>query len=483
MKKLWFLGVALLFAACTKVGQVPPPQYVMQAQPLAMQVSGCAPSTDVPAVCGNGAVEIGEACDDGNTVSGDGCSNQCLGEAAADNIFNPQSPLYSNLQVQASPAANSDKNDHGKFRSNIDMNHLGYADPIVHPCDAGNSHLHQFYGNLLTNETTTTEMSLLTSPSSSALGGPLNKTAYWTPTLIRPLYVQNPDGSYAKDASGAFVRALDANGNPDFAVVFPDQAYVVDNHAVPVLNAQGRPTYTNRAAEFYYTRGVDPSVVIQPFPQGLRIVMGNHAATGPQSTDIVKWGCVSSTGAAVGPQQLNHVPVCAVGTYLKVNYMFPSCWDGKHLDVADHKSHMDYPTSFKLPNGTWSPYPKCQKTAYPITLPQVVYNIQYPVTQYSGGPSASTADWFLSSDDYLNGQLPSLTTPAGYSAHADWFMAWDRQIMLTFVQYCINGQRSCANGNLGNGYRLATQNPGAGDTAPYIKVVNLGAGNGVDTHP
>jgi fibro-slime domain-containing protein len=38
-----------------------------------------APSFDVapPAVCGNAIVEIGETCDDGNTVSGDGCSSTC----------------------------------------------------------------------------------------------------------------------------------------------------------------------------------------------------------------------------------------------------------------------------------------------------------------------------------------------------------------------------------------------------------------------
>lgn len=32
--------------------------------------------------CGNGAVDRGEACDDGNTASGDGCSPQCQQEAA-----------------------------------------------------------------------------------------------------------------------------------------------------------------------------------------------------------------------------------------------------------------------------------------------------------------------------------------------------------------------------------------------------------------
>lgn len=35
-----------------------------------------------PAICGNGRVERGEQCDDGNLVNGDGCSNRCQIEAA-----------------------------------------------------------------------------------------------------------------------------------------------------------------------------------------------------------------------------------------------------------------------------------------------------------------------------------------------------------------------------------------------------------------
>lgn len=41
--------------------------------------AGACPSfTASAAVCGNGVLDSGEACDDGNTVSGDGCSGDCL---------------------------------------------------------------------------------------------------------------------------------------------------------------------------------------------------------------------------------------------------------------------------------------------------------------------------------------------------------------------------------------------------------------------
>jgi cysteine-rich repeat protein len=43
-------------------------------------VENCSPGAAAEPVCGNGAVEIGEQCDDGNTTSGDGCSATCRTE-------------------------------------------------------------------------------------------------------------------------------------------------------------------------------------------------------------------------------------------------------------------------------------------------------------------------------------------------------------------------------------------------------------------
>ena len=39
--------------------------------------------TGVAAFCGNGVVEAGEGCDDGNTTDGDGCSANCTLERPA----------------------------------------------------------------------------------------------------------------------------------------------------------------------------------------------------------------------------------------------------------------------------------------------------------------------------------------------------------------------------------------------------------------
>ena len=50
---------------------------------------GACPSVPVP-VCGNGALEGDEDCDDDNVFNGDGCRSDCTIEACGDNILDPQ---------------------------------------------------------------------------------------------------------------------------------------------------------------------------------------------------------------------------------------------------------------------------------------------------------------------------------------------------------------------------------------------------------
>ena len=52
--------------------------FALAAQPRTGSVTGAATRQVVPARCGDGVVnQIGEECDDGNTVNGDGCDNNC----------------------------------------------------------------------------------------------------------------------------------------------------------------------------------------------------------------------------------------------------------------------------------------------------------------------------------------------------------------------------------------------------------------------
>jgi hypothetical protein len=73
----------------------------------------------------------------------------------------------------------------GKLRFLCIESHLGYNDPIVYPSQPGAAHLHQFFGNTLTNAYSDYS-SLRTTGSGTCQGGPINRTAYWYPAMIRP---------------------------------------------------------------------------------------------------------------------------------------------------------------------------------------------------------------------------------------------------------------------------------------------------------
>ena len=67
-----------------------------------------------------------------------------------------------------------------------------------------------------------------------------------------------------------------------------------------------------------------------------------------------------------------------------------------------------------------------------VAIPEITYNILYRV------PSTGTAGWHLSSDMYD----PRL--PGGYSAHGDWFSAWEMSSVSTTHCTIASRQRAPA---------------------------------------
>jgi hypothetical protein len=97
---------------------------------------------------------------------------------------------------------------------------------------------------------------------------------------------------------------------------------------------------------------------------------------------------------------------------------FPQCWDGVNLDSVDHMSHMAYGTY-----GVGCP------ASHPVALPEITYNIHWPVT------SGTSAGWRLSSDMYSG--------PGGYSLHGDIITAWDTNISNTWLANCVRRDADC----------------------------------------
>jgi hypothetical protein len=275
--------------------------------------------------------------------------------------------------LSAGAPATSQKLHGNNFYSNCRFSHMSANDPIVHPRMPGRSHSHTFFGNTSTDAYSTLS-SLLAAGTTCAARG--DKAAYWAPTLF----------------------------------------------------ANGREVRPAKAQFYYVLRGYGQ---MHPFPRGLRVVAGDSFAVRPQSMRVTYWACggpgvhirVSSTAPTCGvvrarPKGIfkmcatcapRRLPVRNVKTFLELHVDFPDCWDGRHLDSPDHRSHMAYSRNYVCP------------ASRPVKVPLIRMTIRYPVT---------------------DGRSVVLASGGQFSGHADFFNAWDERTLAKLVATCF-ADRPC----------------------------------------
>ena len=251
--------------------------------------------------------------------------------------------LAPGVVAAAEPRAGGPLRD-GIFLSVCAPSHMATDDPIVHPGEPGDSHLHEFFGNTTTNANSTY--------SSLRAGGTTcrivaDTAAYWVPTLY---------------ASGERVAPLKVNA--------------------------------------YYLRGGGPGRVVA-FPAGLKVIAGNSTATSAQTRAITGWRC-----SGVRPGALSTTPVaCPAGSHAVLVMRFPDCWNGKDLDSVDHQAHMAYRVRGACP------------TSHPVRVPRLALNVHYEIP--------AETDLTLASGSI-------------YSAHADFFNAWNQTALARLVRTNLN---------------------------------------------
>jgi Domain of unknown function (DUF1996) len=175
-----------------------------------------------------------------------------------------------------------------------------------------------------------------------------------------------------------------------------------------LLSASGTPILPRAASVYYRRRTLDP---VQAFPAGFRLIAGNSKATAPQGLKVTSWNC----GPLGGVRPQSTIPTCpdAGKGGLALHVQFPSCWDGKNLDSPDHQMHTAYAVRGRCP------------ADHPVALPALQVNFRY---QSTGGPGLT------------------LSSGGQFSAHADFFNAWDQATLEQLVLGCLNALRHCGRG-------------------------------------
>lgn len=278
------------------------------------------------------------------------------------------------------------------FRSRCDYSHMNNDDSILFPGQPGRAHLHAYFGNTLTNASSTSE-SLRTTGNSTCAGGTFNRSAYWVPSMV-------------DRTNGRIIKPSD-----------PRSQY-------------------NSDLEIYYKLGYQGIGYrdVNPFPNGLHMIAGNAAnATGPTPNNKTWYWCETmSPGDREHRLRGPSIPNCGPNQILVMEVQFPQCWDGR-LTTSNGRDHLAY--------GTWQPGDNPNTTGCPASHPRGLPFIQMFVRYPTG--STGNANWRLTSDRYTNG-------PGGYSGHADYMFAWDNSAFPLIVRNCYTARIDCAY-NLGDG--------------------------------
>lgn len=248
--------------------------------------------------------------------------------------------------------------------TSIKMDYLPLTDVRLDPMSdeqCVSDHVHSFYGPSVAPRPNITHAQLRAATEGS--GNVLeNGSLYWHPTV--------------------YEVSVDAGGVP------------VEYRKAPIWFASS-----------YY---VWPTGETQAFPDGFKMV-----ARGSEPMAQAEFECVGPSACERGRRDCDaalagsNFPSSACWE-LEVSLVFPSCWDGRALDSADHMSHVAY-TDDGYADG------HCP-ASHPVRLPQI--------------------HWYFRIREYKGGRYE--LSDATSELHADYMSGWDAEQLQGVLDSCNN---------------------------------------------
>ncbi|MEU1262224.1 DUF1996 domain-containing protein [Streptomyces cellulosae] len=167
----------------------------------------------------------------------------------------------------------------------------------------------------------------------------------------------------------------------------------------------------------------NPKAKVTAMPRLLRIITGDAKSfvNGPANANA-SWSCTGFEDR----QLKDKYPLCPEGSDVVRSFAFQSCWDGRNIDSANHRTHM----AFTDAEGN------CPAGFQPI--PQLVQRIVYDVDAPSLEDGGKTVPLFAV--DSFPEQLHKPITD-----HGDFINVFEEDLMNEMVD-CINEGRTCGAG-------------------------------------
>ncbi|MEU1178392.1 DUF1996 domain-containing protein [Streptomyces sp. NPDC005820] len=164
-----------------------------------------------------------------------------------------------------------------------------------------------------------------------------------------------------------------------------------------------------------------PRGKVVAMPRFLRIITGDAKAfTNGTANANASWSCTGFENR----QLTDKYPVCPKGSSLVRTSRFQSCWDGRDVDSANHRSHVAFadPRTGGCPAGFKA-------------IPQLVQRLVYDVDAPSLGDNGASSPFYA-----VDGFPEQMHKPI--TDHGDFINVFDEKLMNRMVQ-CINTGRKC----------------------------------------
>jgi len=217
------------------------------------------------------------------------------------------------------------------------------VDPLVNPGSIPSPHLHQIVGGNSFNasmDPATHDLPTLSTCTSCTFSEDFSN--YWTAVL------------YFKSRNGSYTR--------------------VPQSVSQGLRAQGGITV-------YYIPATSAQTSVTAFKPGFRMLVGDASLHSKGTARKVCHRCMPASGdnsnINCGAPDSQTLPkgFCAGG--IRSVITFPTCWDGKNTDSADHRTHVAYPTSSgNYDVGATGTCP----ASHPVKIPQLMLEVMWDVS-------------------------------------------------------------------------------------------------------